>query len=163
GVAGFSGLTLDRAALDFSIAATGCGLTGATSSAITVTPATPAQLVITMRPPALAAAGTPFGLSVAIEDAFGNVETTDDGQVTISLSGGPGGASLGGTLTVMAGQGVARFSGLTMSQAGAGYTIEAGRHGLPGVTSDPISVVPAAPAQLVIAAQPPGSITAGAG
>jgi hypothetical protein len=163
GLAEFSVLTLDQVATADTIAVTSAGLIGASTNAITVTPAAPAQLVITVQPPATATAGTGFGLSVTIEDAFGNVETTDAGPVTISLAADSGGATLGGTLAAMASQGVASFSGLTIDQAGAGYTLAADSAGLPSVTSDSITVAPAASAQLEITVQPPGTITAGAG
>ena len=163
GLAEFASLTLDQVATADTIAATSAGLTGALTNAIAVTPAAPAQLVITVQPPATATAGTGFGLLVSIEDAFGNVETTDAAPVTISLAGSPGGATLGGTLAAMASQGVASFSGLTIDQAGAGYTLAADSAGLPSVTSSSITVAPTAPAQLVITAQPPATLTAGAG
>ncbi|HZW33685.1 MAG TPA: hypothetical protein VFF52_23390, partial [Isosphaeraceae bacterium] len=163
GVAEFSGLTLDQVATEDTIAATSAGLIGASTNPITVTPAAPAQLVITMQPPASATAGAGLDLAVTIEDAFGNVETTDAGPVTIGLAGGPAGATLGGALTALARQGVASFSGLTIDQAGAGYTLAADSAGLPPVTSDSITVAPAAPALLAITAQPPATLTAGAG
>jgi hypothetical protein len=163
GVVEFSGLTLDHVATGDTIAATSPGLLGATTNAIAVTPAAPAQLVITAQPPATVAAGRGFGLSVTIEDAFGNVETTDNGPVTIGLAGVPGATALGGTLSAMASQGVASFSGLTIDRAGAGYTIGADSAGLPIVNSIAITVIPAAPARLEITVQPPRTITAGAG
>ena len=64
-----------------------------------------------------------FGLVVAAEDPFGNVDPNFSGSVTVALSNNPGGATLGGTLTVTAQNGVATFSGLTLNQPGIGYTL----------------------------------------
>jgi pantothenate kinase type III len=160
GVADFSGLTLDQAGAGYSLKATSSGLTAATTAAFAVTPAAPAQLVITTQPPSSITAGAGFGLAVAVEDTYGNAEPGYSGNVTIALTGGTG---LDGTLTVPASGGVADFSGLTLDQAGSSDTIHAGASGLSGATTAAFAVTPAAPAQLAIATQPPSSVTAGAG
>jgi hypothetical protein len=161
GVATFSGLTLDRAGSGYTLQASSAGLTGTTTTAFTIVPAAPAQLVITAQPPASLTAGDGFGLTVSVEDAYGNLETSDSGDMSLALSGGPTGASLGGTLTASASGGVASFTGLTLTHAGTGYSIVATRAGLTSATSSPLDVLPAAPKQLVIDLQPSGSLTAG--
>ena len=50
GVASFSGLTIDKAGSGYTLVASATGLTGATSSALAVTPAAPAQLGFTVQP-----------------------------------------------------------------------------------------------------------------
>ena len=80
------------------------------------------------QPPASLTAGTPFGLTVEVEDSSGNIETSFNGTVTVALANNPGGATLGGTLTVTATNGVATFSGLTLTTAASGYTIVRHRH-----------------------------------
>ena len=67
-----------------------------TTSAFSVTPAAATQLVIPTQPPASVTAGDPFGLSVAVADPYGNVETTFSGPVTIGLSNEPGSGVLNG-------------------------------------------------------------------
>ncbi len=163
GVATFSGLTLNTAGTGYTIEATTSGLKGATTSDFNVVPAAPAQLVISSAPPASVTAGVGFGLSVAAEDPFGNPTPSFNGSVTIALASGPVGATLGGTLTATAVDGVATFSGLTLNTAGTGYTIEATASGLKGVTTSDFNAVPAPPAQLVISSAPPASVTAGVG
>ena len=79
--------------------------------------------MVTTQPPAGVAAGSGFGLVVAAEDPFGNVDSHFDGSVTVALANNPGGATLGGTLTATAQNGVATFSGLTLDQPGIGYTL----------------------------------------
>jgi hypothetical protein len=80
-------------------------------------------------------AGSPFSVTVAIEDDQGQVLESFDGSVTIALADNPAGATLGGTLTVTASAGVAVFSGLTLSQAGTGYTLKISADGASAKTA----------------------------
>lgn len=118
------------------------------------------QLVVTTQPPASLAAGTPFGLTIDAEDSSGNIETSFNGTVTVAPGNNPGGATLGGTLTVTASNGVATFSGLTITTAAAGYTLVATSSGLSETTTSAITVTPLAASQVGITQQPPGSVTA---
>ena len=97
---------------------------------------------MTTQPPGSVTVGLGFGLIVAAEDQFDNVDTTFGGSVTVALLNNPGGATLGGTLTVTAQSGVATFSGLTLNQAGAGYTLQVSSIGLTAATTDAFNVVP---------------------
>ena len=65
-----------------------------TTSALSVTPALAAQLVILAQPTAPITAGTSFGLSFAVADSYGNVEPSFNGPVTIALSNDPDGGVL---------------------------------------------------------------------
>src|SRR5262249_6934248 len=69
-------------------------------------------------PPNIVTAGVPFGLTIAAQDLAGNVDTTFNGPVTLALvTNGDGPlATLGGTLTATAVNGVATFSGLTLNR-----------------------------------------------
>src|SRR5262249_13768346 len=109
-------------------------------SAMTVTPAAATQLVITQQPPSTVQVNKTFALNASIEDAYGNVVTTASGTVSVAFAGNPTGATLGGTLTVTASQGVASFTNLTISKTGSGYTLRVTSSGLPSVTSNPINV-----------------------
>jgi hypothetical protein len=80
-------------------------------------------------------AGSPFSVTAAIEDGQGQVLTSFEGGVTIALAANPAGATLGGTLTVTASNGIAAFSGLTLSQAGTGYTLKISADGADGKTA----------------------------
>ena len=77
------------------------------------------SLVITTPPPSSFAAGIAFGLTVTVEDGQGAVDTAYDGPISVELTTKPSGATLGGTVSMMAHSGVATFSGLTLSQGGA--------------------------------------------
>jgi Bacterial Ig-like domain (group 3) len=79
------------------------------------------QMAITTEPPSSVGAGSPFGLTVRAEDRLGNA--VNGGTVTVALGNNPGDAILGGTLKATVVNGVATFSGLTLSQPGTGYTL----------------------------------------
>lgn len=107
----------------------GCGGSGGSSGAGGGTvgggfgPAT--QLTVTTQP-AGAVELVPFGTQpvVQIRDAAGVLVSNDSTtQVTAALSGGTGGATLGGTFTATAVNGVATFSGLSVSLPGTGYLL----------------------------------------
>jgi hypothetical protein len=120
------------------------------------------HLVVTGGPPARVVAGTGFALTVAAEDPDGHVNSTFQGQVSLSLEQGAAGAALGGVLTTMAENGVAGFVGLTLSSPGDGYAIQASSALVHSATSAGIVVVSAsATPQLLVATEPPTSVVAG--
>jgi hypothetical protein len=139
-VATFSGLSLTKAASGYTLSVSSSGLTGSTTSALTVTPAAATQLVITQEPPSSVALNAGFGLIVVIEDAYGNVVTSANNTVNLALANNPTGAKLGGTLSVKAKNGVATFSGLTLNKRGSGYTLKVSSTGLTGATTTVINV-----------------------
>jgi hypothetical protein len=72
---------------------------------------------------------------VIAQDAINHTNTSFNGPVTLSIKSGTGtsGAVLGGTVTVNAVNGVASFSGLSVSKAGSGYRLTATSSGLSSV------------------------------
>jgi hypothetical protein len=140
GVATFSGLTLTGAASGYTLYVSASGPTSTTTSAITVMPAPATQLVITQQPPSTVKVSTPFSMQASIEDAYGNVVTTASGTVSVAFASNPTGATLGGTLTVTASQGVASFSNLAINKTGSGYTLQVSSSGLTSATSNSINV-----------------------
>ena len=123
GVAVFSGLTLTSAGAGYTLVATAGGA-AVTTSSFSITPAAPAKLVVISEPLYRVGVGHKFGLSVAVEDHFGNVVNTYAGSVMAALASGPGARALGGILTVNVQNGVAEFSNLTLGRAGLGYSIK---------------------------------------
>jgi len=83
-------------------------------------------------------------VTVAAEDACGNVATSFNGNITITSTG-----TIGGTLTVAAVNGVATFSNLVHSVAGAGLTLTATCAGPLSITSTTFNIVGAGPTYLV--------------
>jgi subtilase family serine protease len=117
------------------------------------------QLAMTADPPAVVTAGEPFAMTVEVETPGGSLDAGYLGTVTIRLASNPGGDTLGGTLTATADDGFAVFSGLTLTDAAAGYTILATTEGPAVATTTPFTVTASTPDQLVIVASPTGTTT----
>jgi hypothetical protein len=83
-------------------------------------------------------------VQVAVVDSLGRIDTTFDGGITLSLVSSTVGAALSGTTTVFATSGVATFSDLSVSPAGAGYALRASVAGLAAVTSGSFDISAAA-------------------
>ncbi len=160
GVATFSNLTLDTAGSGYSLTVTGSGLSPATIAGPRVLPAAASQLVIISQPSGTLTAGNPFGLAVAVEDRFGNVQTAFSGPMTVALANNPGGGILGGTLTSMVSQGVANFSGLVIDQAGTGYALQVNCQNMTTTTA-PLNVIAGNATKLVVVSQPPATVQPG--
>jgi hypothetical protein len=150
GVATFSDLSLNQSGV-FTLGISDGGLTGATSSNLTINPAAAAQLLFTTQPVTTVAGVTLSNVVVTVEDAFGNVVTSDNSNVTIALASGEG--ALGNTLTVAAVNGVATFSDLVLTTAGE-YTLAATDGSLASATSSGFSITPAAASKLAFLAGP---------
>jgi predicted outer membrane repeat protein len=120
GVATFSGLSVNTVGT-YSLTATDGALTADVSGTFVVDPITPASLVIA-RQPADTAAGLTIPIVVDIADQNGNVDASDESNVTVSISTGPS-MSLTGTATVAAVNGVATFSDLSLATAGT-YSLQ---------------------------------------
>ena len=101
------------------------------------------HLVVTTQPTsAVAGAAISPAVQVSVEDANGNVVTSDNSSVTIAIGANPGNGTLSGTLTVAAVNGVATFNGLSINKAGTGYTLTATDGSLTGATSSTFNITP---------------------
>jgi hypothetical protein len=101
------------------------GTYSGTSSSFTVTPAAPTKLAFASPPTSTPTGVTLVPVTVDILDAFGNLVTSDSTDaVTLGIASGPGapGFTAGSTTTVMAHNGVATFSNLTLVTPGS-YTL----------------------------------------
>ncbi len=161
GMATFSDLTVSQPGDGYALQAAGGTLATGQSSDFDVTAPPANHLVMATGPPDTMVAGTPFELVVDADDNLGLLDTTYNGPMTLSLSGGPSQATLGGTLQVNAAAGVATFSGLTLDLAGSNYTINVASGTLTGVSTSVFVVTPAAAYQLLISTQPSSMATAG--
>jgi hypothetical protein len=160
GMVAFSGLEIDAAGTNKQLTASAPGLTNSLSSTFTINPGPSANLVLQTQPPALATAGATFSPApvIRLQDAFGNLATTDNSTV-VTASRNAGTATLQGTTTVTAVNGLVTFANLSYNKA---ETITLNfSSSLGSVTSASVTVVSAAPRQLVIQAQPSAAATAG--
>jgi hypothetical protein len=162
GVATFADLSIDRAAAGYTLTASATNLSSATSNAFIVAPAAPTQFTFTTQP-SNASAGEAIGPAVAVTlfDAFNNVATNAMMAVTLQLTSNPGNATLSGTTTVDAANGVASFDDLSIDKVASDYVLTASADGIADVASDPFTINPGAPTQLAFLVQP-SDATAGA-
>jgi subtilisin-like proprotein convertase family protein len=162
GVADFPALTIDKVGNPYTLRATAAGVTSPDSTPINVIPIPPVALQFITQPPATTQVFQTFGLSVEITDLAGGPDPDFNGNVTVAIAGGPPGTTLGGGATTVAAiGGNVSFSGLTLNKVGA-VTLQITTSGLGSITTGTINVTPAAASQLVMVAQPPGTVTAGA-
>ncbi len=167
GVVTFSGCSIDKTANGYSLLASDGALTTATSSGFNITAGTATKLVFTTQPVGGVSEGTNFATQpkVSVEDAGGNVVTSDTGNVTLAIAtytagnGGTTSGALGCTATtVAAGAGVATFAGcqITGTAAAGTYTLSATRSGLTTGTSVGVSITAGTATKLIYTTQPSG-------
>lgn len=148
GLASFGDVSLTTAGQGYTLVATSPGLLPAESVPFDITPDTVSLVVLTQ--PSTADAAAPFSptVQVALQDGFGN---RVDGTVTAALGTDPTGgvAALTGTLSVATVDGVATFSDLAVSRAGAGYTLDFDSDTLQ-VSSQAFEVLPVVRSVLIV-------------
>ena len=154
GVATFTNLRDDTAGQSITLQFTSGSLTPAISSNIVINPA-PADQVVFGQQPTNTTAGVAItpAVTVKVEDAYGNVITTDTSTVTLTLSSGTfaGGSN---TVTAKAVNGVATFSSLTIDAAG-NYTLTATDGSLSSSgASNGFTISPAAASKVVFSPGP---------
>jgi hypothetical protein len=124
GAATFPGLRAQRAGTYRLRATVGTGA-GTLGAPFTVSPAAPALLQVLAQPTGGVSNAVLAPTVVLIGDQYGNLATNYAGNVAIALGANPSAATLGGTRTAIASGGSASFDTLTVSAAGAGYTLVA--------------------------------------
>ena len=124
------------------------------NATVTVTAAAATQLVFTTPPPDPITAGQAFTVVVSAEDPYGNVDTSFNGSVTITLPGEPG-----FTATVQAQDGVATFTGLTVDGTAQGRPIQVAGGGLAADRPPPINVTASRATATRRSSDPPPTIT----
>ena len=167
GSAIFSNVTYTKAEPGVSVTATSSGgdiLLPGSSSSFVVGPGAATQLAF-LQQSTTTPAGTSMSpaVSVAIEDALGNVVTTDNStSITLTIGTNPGGGTLSGGGSTAAVNGVATFSGLSIDKPGNGYTLTANDGSLTSATTTSFNITPGGASKVVITQQPPSSRAAGA-
>ena len=137
-------VSLDKGGSGYTLVASSAGLSPLSSFALDVAPfGAPTRLGFAVQP-SNATVGAPITppLRVCVQDGVGNTVTTASDNLTIALGANPGGATLGGTLTVGATNGCATFANLTVSAAGTGYTLTVTASSLSGATSTTFNIGP---------------------
>jgi hypothetical protein len=103
-------------------------------------PAAAATKLVVTAQPTVVVRSAPFALEVSAESAGGVLDTGYTGAVTVAFGSNPGGATLGGTLTVNAVDGVATFADLTIDAIDLGYTLTVTSGSLTSATTAAIEV-----------------------
>ena len=163
GVATFGDLTVDKAASGYSLTMTATGMTPAVSGTFSVSPGSPAKLVVGVQPSGVTAgAAISPAVQIAVHDVFGNAVTTALTSVTVAISDGTGaaGAVLSGTATQSPSNGTATFSNLSIDKSGTGFTLTATATGLTSATTSAFPVSHGAASKTAVAVQP-SAVTAG--
>ena len=165
GVATFGNLVLNTAG-GYTLAATGMveaadGTSlslSATSAAFTVSPSQVSKLAFLPVHRSATAGQALAPVKVAMEDQYGNIETSfSAGVVTLTIAGGPGGFA-SGTTSVVVSQGVAAFSNLVLDTAG-NYRFQAtSSTNLTAATSAAFTIIPAAASKFSVSGIPPSVI-----
>ena len=136
GVANFNDLAIDKAGGGYRLEISTAGLSPDTSNAFSIIAGPATSLLFTVQP-STATAGAQISPAIRVTafDAQGNLATGFTGNATLAIANNPGGGTLTGITTVGAANGVAVFSGLSISLAGIGYTLQATAAGLVPATS----------------------------
>ena len=127
---------------------------------------TPTDLALSAQP-SNASAGSPLSSQpvVRVTDSEGNLVTSSSPSVTVSITSGSGtsGATLLGTTTVSAVDGVATFSDLQINTAGSDYTLTVSSSGLTSVVSSAFDIAAGPASTLAVATDPSVQLQAGPG
>ena len=137
GVATFTGCSVDKAGVGYTLTATMTGPITGVSNAFTITIGPADHVAFTAGDPSVFG-GTPFAIQpkAEIRDAGINRIVASGVSITIAIdpAANPSGGTLSGTKTVLTdGTGVASWSGLSIDKAGSGYRLLATSA---GVTAD---------------------------
>ncbi|MGH7582966.1 MAG: beta strand repeat-containing protein [Gemmatimonadales bacterium] len=141
GVATFAGLSIRGTVGDRTLGFSASGLTGATSTTVTITPGAATHLTITTQPSANATSGVAFAQQPAIQlnDADGNAVAQIGTVITAAIASG--GGTLGGTLTATTNaSGLATFTNLAITGTTGSRTLNFTAPALAGVTSTAIAL-----------------------
>src|SRR5690349_12382563 len=165
GVATFADLSVNKAGTGYTLTAAATGLPVSPSASFNVAAGTGTQLVFTAQPTSDTARAilTP-PIQVTAQDAVGNTITSFTGNVTVALGANLGGATLAGTTTAAAVNGVATFSTLSVAKSGTGYTLIASTTtaGYNTPSSTAFDIAPGATSKLVFTAQPTNTVAGAA-
>lgn len=163
GVATFAGLGMTGVVGSYTLSFSSAGLTGTTSSAISITPGPASQLTVTTQPPTTAVSGSAFSTApvVQLRDAAGNAVSQSGVSVSTGLNGPAGGSFVGTSTVATNGSGVASFPGLGISGPSGSYTITFSASGVTSVTSTSVSLTQP-PSQLSVTSQPSATAASGA-
>jgi invasin-like protein/Big-like domain-containing protein/calcineurin-like phosphoesterase family protein len=136
GVATFNDLSIDSAGTGYTLAASATGLSGAASTTFNITVGSAVKVGFLV-PPSNTVPGQPItpDIEVEVRDLGGNRVTSSGATVSLAIGNNPSSGTLSGTVSHAASSGLATFPGLSIDNAGNGYTLIASSTGLTPGTS----------------------------
>jgi alpha-tubulin suppressor-like RCC1 family protein len=144
GSATFSNLTISNPGTRYTLTAfpviSNSGLATAISSEFDQTVGTAVKIELTEQPLLTRPGEVIPAVVAAVQDSLGNIIRTATPSMTIAIGANSGNASLTGTTTITAVNGLATFSDLKIAKTGTGYTLVVSGPGLASVTSNAFSV-----------------------
>jgi uncharacterized delta-60 repeat protein len=143
GVATFSNLTFATAGT-YTLTATDGADTAATSTSFTISAPGANKLAFATQPVNVTTASGLGTIKIDVENTSGTLLSSDHSSVTLTIETGTAGATLGGTTTVAAVNGVATFSDLFITTAGTNYILTASDGTDVPATSSAFSITAAA-------------------
>jgi len=152
GVASFTNLTYTGSG-PITLNFTDGSLTPVSSGSLTVGAAPATKLVVATGPASSAVNGVALSPQpvVDVTDASGNTVVTSNVVVTATITSGSGSLT---NASVAASNGVAKFTGLTITGLAGNYTLSFNATGLTSAVAGPVSLTAGAPARLVMVQQP---------
>lgn len=158
GLASFDDLSIDTSGIGYTLILDSTGPGPVESDGFDVSGGTPTQVSFDIQP-SESRAGQAISPAIVVQvlDSEGNVVTDDNStQVGLSISAGPGGATLSGGGPVTVSNGEATFAGVSIDLVATGYQLEASDVGasLTPDTSVAFDVLPGDPASLAFSVQP---------
>src|SRR6185436_4463681 len=160
GIATFSGLSIDKAGIGYTLHAASGSLTPADSSAFDIGAGAPTKVVF-LQQPTSATAGVSIApaITVQVQDAAGNPVVGSPVNVVMTIQTNPGSGVLAGTTTVATSGGIATFGDLSINKAGVGYVLHAVSGALTAANSSTFNITAAAASKLAFSTPP--AVTAG--
>jgi len=158
GVATFNDLSVDSAGAGYTLAASAATLGGATSTPFTITVGSAATVGFLV-PPSNTVPGQPISpdIQVEVRDLGGNRVTSSGATVSLAIGNNPSSGALSGTTSHAASSGLATFPGLSINNAGSGYTLIASSAGLTSATSPAFDISVGSAVKLGFFVQPTGT------
>jgi len=125
GIATFSGLSIDKADMNYILKVTSNGLTSDTTNAFNIAAGLATQLVVINQPISTIVASQMSNIVLQAQDAFGNLDVTNNSfaQISIKAFTGTLGAVLTGMKTKAVTNGIVTFDGLSIDLVGTDYQL----------------------------------------
>jgi hypothetical protein len=117
---------------------------------------TSADHLVVVTEPGNSSVNSAIGPTVVVEfvNQAGQVDTSANSVVTVSIGTNPASGALSGSMSAVAVNGIATFPGLSINSVGNGYTLVASSSGIAPAPTTAFNIMPGTPSKLVFATEP---------